>query len=184
VKAPMSRKQLIEEQFKEARRQYEAGELPLDEDNATANWPLHKYAVYLYNDEDGSPELLEVFLEHAVAGVLRYEDLADNAVELERRHFPHVAEILWKVAENATLHRLGVVLWHAIALTIHDAEVALSYGKALFGGFAKPLHRLIVVLWDAGCERSVDRSIRCDARARIRPVRDHAWAGHNRAGAC
>ena len=111
----MSRKQLIEEQFKEARRQYEAGELPLDEDNATANWPLHKYAVHLYNDEDGSPELLEVFLEHAVAGVLRYEDLADNAVELERRHFPHVAEILWKVAENATLHRLGVVLWHAIA---------------------------------------------------------------------
>jgi len=99
VKAPMSRKQLIEEQFKEARRQYEAGELPLDEDNATANWPLHKYAVHLYNDEDGSPELLEVFLEHAVAGVLRYEDLADNAVELERRHFPHVAEILWKVAD-------------------------------------------------------------------------------------
>ena len=84
----MSRKQLIEEQFKEARRQYEAGELPLDEDNATANWPQHKYAVYLYNDEDGSPELLEVFLEHAVAGVLRYEDLADNAVELERRHLP------------------------------------------------------------------------------------------------
>lgn len=40
--------------------------------------------MYLYNDEDGSPELLEVF-EHAVAGVLRYEDLADNAVELERR---------------------------------------------------------------------------------------------------
>jgi len=95
----MSRKQTIETQFKEVQRQYAAGELPLsDEGDPTADWPLAKYCVYLFNDKDGGAELVEVFLER---GELRYEEIADAAVELERLHFPHIAEVLWKVAENA-----------------------------------------------------------------------------------
>src|SRR6516225_2292407 len=35
----------------------------------------------------------------------------------------------------------------------------------------------------AGCERGLGGAIRCDARARFRSVRDHAWAGHDRTGA-
>jgi len=99
----MTRKQLIEQQFKEELCQYEAGQLTLDPNDALPEWPLHKLAVYIYLDKDCGREWLEVLLEHfsqSPAG-FRYELLADNAVELERRHFPHVAEVLWKVAENA-----------------------------------------------------------------------------------
>jgi hypothetical protein len=96
----MSRKQQIEAAFREAQRQYEAGELPLpDENDPTESWPLHKYCVWLFNDPDGGPELLEVFCEHR--GIIKFEELVDTAAELERRHFPHVAAVLRKVAENA-----------------------------------------------------------------------------------
>jgi hypothetical protein len=96
----MSRKQQIEAAFREAQRQYAAGELPLpDENDPTESWPLHKYCVWLFNDPDGGPELLEVFLEHR--GIIKYEELVDTAAELERRHFPHVAAVLRKVAKNA-----------------------------------------------------------------------------------
>ena len=95
----MARKQIIEAQFKEAQRQYAAGELPLpDQDDPTVDWPLDKFCVYLFNTSDGGPELVEVFLE---CGEFCYEPLADAAVELERRHFPHVAEILRRVAKSA-----------------------------------------------------------------------------------
>jgi hypothetical protein len=68
---------------------------PID---STDRWPLHKTCVQVYNDKDEGPVFLEELLVHAGS---RYELLADNARELERRHFGHVAEILWKVAENA-----------------------------------------------------------------------------------
>jgi hypothetical protein len=98
----MSRKKQIEAAFRQAQREYAAGELPLpDENDPTINWPLHKYAVYLFNDKEGGSELLEVFCER---GELRYETLIDSAVELEKRHFPHVAAILRKVAEKAKSH--------------------------------------------------------------------------------
>jgi len=94
----MSRKQQIEAQFREAQRQYAAGELPLpDENDPTESWPLDKYAVWLFNDPDGGPELLEVFCERGI----KFEELVDTAAELERRHFPHVAAVLRKVAKNA-----------------------------------------------------------------------------------
>ena len=94
----MTRKQQIEAQFREAQRQYAAGELPLpDENDPTGSWPLDKYCVWLFNDPDGGPELLEVFCERGI----KFEDLVDTAAELERRHFPHVAAVLRKVAENA-----------------------------------------------------------------------------------
>jgi hypothetical protein len=96
----MSRKQQIEAQFREAQRQYAAGELPLpDENDPTESWPLDKYSVWLFNAPEDGPLLLEVFLEHR--GIIKYEALIDAAAELERRCFPHVAEILRKVAENA-----------------------------------------------------------------------------------
>jgi len=95
----MTRKQQVEAQFKEAQRQYAAGELPLpDENDPMVDWPLAKFCVYLHNASDGGSELVEVFLERAE---FRYEPIADAAVELERRHFPHIAEVLWKVAEKA-----------------------------------------------------------------------------------
>jgi hypothetical protein len=60
------------------------------------DWPVHKLVAWVYND--AGPDWLTAVLRHSD---LRYEDLVDNAVELERRHFPHIAAILRKVAENA-----------------------------------------------------------------------------------
>ena len=37
------------------------------------------------------------------------------------------------------LHCFGVVLWHALAVGIHDAEVELRYGVSLLGGDATEL---------------------------------------------
>ena len=50
----MSRKQQIKAAFDETQRRYQAGDLllPDGEINPTANWPLHKYAVYVFNDKD------------------------------------------------------------------------------------------------------------------------------------
>ena len=41
-------------------------------------------------------------------------------------------------AHRTTLppHRLGVVLWDALAVVVHDAEIVLGFGIALRGGEA------------------------------------------------
>ena len=59
-------------------------------------WPVHKLAAWVYHG--AGADWLTAMLKHAD---LRYEVLIDNAAELERRHFPHVAAVLRKVAENA-----------------------------------------------------------------------------------
>jgi len=69
---------------------------PIGASDPLNNWPVHKLAAWVYND--AGPDWLTALLKHAD---LRYEDLVDNAAELERRHFPHIAAILRKAAENA-----------------------------------------------------------------------------------
>ena len=69
---------------------------PIGASDPLNDWPVHKLAAWVYND--AGPDWLRALLKHAD---LRYEDLVDNAVELEKRHFPHVAAILRKVAQNA-----------------------------------------------------------------------------------
>ena len=44
------------------------------------------------------------------------------------------------------LSRFGVILRHALAMVVHNAEVALGNGIALFGSLEKPLSRLGVIL--------------------------------------
>jgi hypothetical protein len=90
-------KEQLEAAFKDVQRQYQRGELPIEND-PTASWPLDKYSVYVFNDKDGGPELLEVYLEHC--GAL-FEELVDTATKLDDLHFPHIAKILRKVAESA-----------------------------------------------------------------------------------
>jgi hypothetical protein len=72
---------------------------PVGSHDPLNDWPVHKLAAWVYND--AGPDWLTALLKHAD---LRYEDLVDNAAELERRHFPHIAEVLLKAAENARSH--------------------------------------------------------------------------------
>ncbi len=44
------------------------------------------------------------------------------------------------------MERLGVVLRHALAVIVHDAEIVHRRGHALLGGLAEPKERLGVVL--------------------------------------
>ena len=59
-------------------------------------WPVHKLAAWVYHG--AGADWLTAMLKHAD---LRYEVLVDNAAELERRHFPHIAAILRKAAKDA-----------------------------------------------------------------------------------
>src|SRR6266481_4996084 len=43
-------------------------------------------------------------------------------------------------------HRLHLILLHAFAVCVADAQVVLSLGEILLGGFAIPLHRLHLIL--------------------------------------
>jgi hypothetical protein len=69
---------------------------PIGASDPLNGWPVHKLAVYVFND--AGADWLTAVLRHAD---LRYEVLVENAAELERRHFGHVAKILRKVAETA-----------------------------------------------------------------------------------
>ena len=44
------------------------------------------------------------------------------------------------------LHRLHLILWHAFAAQVAEAEIILSPGVILLGGLAIPLHRLHLIL--------------------------------------
>ena len=44
------------------------------------------------------------------------------------------------------LHRLHLILRHAFAIGVAEAQTVLSLGVILLGGFAKPLHRLHLIL--------------------------------------
>jgi len=72
---------------------------PIGASDPLNGWPMHKLAVWVYND--AGPDWLMALLKHADC---RYEILVDNALELERRHFGHVAQVLLKAAENARSH--------------------------------------------------------------------------------
>ena len=48
--------------------------------------------------------------------------------------------------EAIPLQGLGVVLRHALAIVVHEAEIVLRAGVALVGGEAIPFQRLGVVL--------------------------------------
>jgi len=69
---------------------------PIGASDPLNGWPVHKLAVWVYND--AGPDWLTAMLRHVD---LRYEMLVDSATELERRHFPHIAAILRKAAETA-----------------------------------------------------------------------------------
>jgi hypothetical protein len=69
---------------------------PIGAIDPLSGWPVHKLAAWVYND--AGADWLTAVLRHAD---LRYEVLINNAVELERRHFPHIAAILRKVAKDA-----------------------------------------------------------------------------------
>ena len=69
---------------------------PIGASDPLNGWPMHKLAVWVYND--AGPDWLTAMLRHVD---LRYEMLVDSATELERRHFPHIAAILRKAAETA-----------------------------------------------------------------------------------
>src|SRR2546427_12566620 len=53
--------------------------------------------------------------------------------------------ILSRCRQQEPLVSLDVILRHALALSVADAQIALRL-KILFGSFAKPLQRLLVVL--------------------------------------
>ena len=47
----------------------------------------------------------------------------------------------WSAARRYHFTRLGVVLRHALAIGVHEAEIVLRAGVALVGGEAIPLQR-------------------------------------------
>ena len=90
----------IDEMVEALERECRAAELdPVDPNDLLNGWPLHKLAAWVYND--AGADWLTASLKHAGC---RYEDLVDNAAELQRRHFGHIAEILLKAADSARSH--------------------------------------------------------------------------------
>ena len=85
------------------------------------------------------------------------------------------------------LHRLGIILWNALAAFVHDAEVVLSRGITLLGR-PVPFHRLGIVLRDpltiavheAEEMLSPDVTCFCSAFAILRrlPLSSGRWLKH------